>query len=249
MKLTIKKASIICFSVLYLIAPNVLNGQAAILALLFGDKVASENFNLSMEFGVVLPGYDNIENKDNIKRGINFGIAGNVRLSDNWYLSPNAYFLARRNLQLSSFSLNSANSILNEEFRDVPAALNMGYIDLPVFIHYQTNNRKWRFGAGPQLSILRSAEAEYSGSEGTFDYDVKDQLNSIDYGMVGDIVYVLGKAHKGRGIHIHLRYYQGFSDVFDNSFISGKNQSRFFSVHVSLPFITDELAAKNLERE
>ena len=75
-----------------------LHAQAALFAILFGDKVASGKFNISLELGGAFPNYSNISNTDLSKLGINFGIGGNLKLSENWFLSPNIYFLAKRNL-------------------------------------------------------------------------------------------------------------------------------------------------------
>lgn len=222
-------------------------GQAALIAMVFGDKVASEDFNLSMEIGPVLPMYTNVAGSERAKIGLNFGIAGNIKLSENWFLSPNAYFLAKRSTNIQSFSPVTNDATINVAFANTETQIELKYIDLPVFIHYQTTNKKYRVGLAPQISFLRSAEAVFSNNQGDFTEDVSDFVNSTDFGMIYNLTYVLGKAHKGRGIHVHLRYHQSFSDAFSNDFISGDNRANFFSLHVSLPFLTDELAEKNLE--
>lgn len=222
------------------------NSQAALIAMIFGDKVASENFNLSMEIGPVFPMINNIPNSDGSKVGLNFGIAGNFKLSENWFLSPNAYFLARRNAQLTSLNPLSNDPDITSEFAGVEALVQLNYIDVPVFIHYQTSNKKYRLGVAPQISFLKGAEAIFSSSQGDFTEEVSSMVNATDFGMIYNITYVLGKAHKGRGIFVNLRYYHGFNDTFNDSFIAGNNRSNFFSIHFSLPFLTDELAAKNI---
>jgi hypothetical protein len=225
---------------------NESRGQAAILALLFGDQVASENFNLSLELGVAQPWFTNLDGTDRSKLGINFGIGTNIKLSDNWFICPNAYFLANRGIQLQAATPLSANPELNMLFANSETAINLRYIDVPVFLHYQTDNEKFRFGVAPQISFLSNAEAIYDGPDGEFKEDLKDEMSSIDYGFIGNITYILGKAHKGRGVHLHLRYYQGLGSIFDSGFSSEDVRAQYVSLHLSLPFITDELAAKNL---
>ncbi|AZQ64868.1 PorT family protein [Flammeovirga pectinis] len=222
-------------------------GQAAILALLFGDKVASENFNISLELGSTYMGYSNLENSKSSKLGLNFGIAGNIKIADNWFVSPSAYFLARRNAQFSSLSLDSGNPSLDANFQNVNTSIDLNYIDVPIFISYQTNNKKFRYSVGPQVSFLNSSNATFKGAEGKFVQDVGGSTGSLDYGAIADFAYILGKAHKGRGIHLHLRYYYGMTDVFTDEISSGYNRNSFVSLHLSLPFITDALAKKNLE--
>jgi len=225
---------------------NESRGQAAILALLFGDQVASENFNLSLELGVAQPWFTNLDGTDRSKLGINFGIGTNIKLSENWFLCPNAYFLANRGIRLNAATPITAVPELNMLFANSETNVNLGYIDVPVFVHYQTDNKKFRFGIAPQISFLSKATALYDGSEGEFEEDIKSEMSSIDYGFIGNITYVLGKAHKGRGVHLHLRYYQGLENIFDGGFSSEDVRTQYISFHLSLPFITDELAAKNL---
>jgi hypothetical protein len=222
------------------------SGQAAIIALLFGDQVASEKFNISLEFGVTQPFYSEIPDSKRSRVGINFGIGTNIQLSDNWFLCPNAYFLGARKVNLNSFTPTTGKVPVDEAFANTETEILLKYIDVPIFLHYQTNNKKFRFGIAPQISFFTSGEALFSGDEGDFVQEVNDHVNDLDYGMIGNITYVLGKAHKGRGIHIHLRYYYGFEDVFKDDYINGNNNTQFVSAHLSLPFITDELAERNL---
>lgn len=223
------------------------SGQAAIIAILFGDKVASENFNISMEVGGAYANFSDLDNVDWAKFGLNFGIAGNARLSKNFFVSPGIYFLARRNMLISSFNLNTGTPELDQQFQNVSGELSLSYIDIPILLSYQTNNKKFRFSLAPQISILQDADAIYKGESGDFHSNLRSDLESVDYGGMIDIAYVLGKAHKGRGIFIHARYYQGFTDVIKTSVSPSNNQISFFSFHLSLPFITDELAEKNLK--
>ena len=223
------------------------HSQAAILALLFGDKVASERFNISMEIGGSLATYSNLDNVERPRMGINFGIAGNIKLSENLFLSQHAYFLARRSMQIDPFSLNTGEAQIDDQFKEVSGQLNLNYIDLPLILAYQTNNKKFRFGLGPQLSILQNATGIYEGANGNFHQDVTSSLTALDYGIMTDFAYILGKAHEGKGIHIHARYYYGLPDAIKKSISASENQISFFSIHISLPFITEELAQKNLE--
>ena len=57
-----KKLSLMALLCAHLFTPIQGNAQAALLGLIFGDKVASENFNLSMEFGANYSGVSNFQN-------------------------------------------------------------------------------------------------------------------------------------------------------------------------------------------
>ncbi|MDO6761389.1 porin family protein [Tamlana sp. 2_MG-2023] len=221
--------------------------QAALFALLFGDKVATENFNVSLEAGGTFMGYTNLDDSGRSKMGINFGIGGNIKLNENWFVCPNIYFLAKRNLFLNNFSLDSGNANLDSDFSNVPTRVTLDYIDVPIFFSYQTNNKKYRFSLAPQVSFLQKSRGEFQRPEGDFTQNFDGYTKDVDYGMMVDFAYILGKAHKGKGLHIHLRYYYGFTDILNDQISTADNRSNYLSLHLSLPFITNELAEKNLE--
>jgi len=243
---SMKKAFLYTFAFAALSAiSQKVSAQAAIIALLFGDQVASEKFNISMELGANFSQFSDVPNSDQFKPDINFGIAGNIMLAEHWFLSPTAYFLARRRLALSGYYPNTGNPALDQEFANSDAEFMVDFIEIPVLLAYQTNNKKWRFGLGPQFSILKKSEIEVFGSDGDLVQDYKSNISSTDYGVLSSIGYAVGEARKGKGIYVQLRYYQGFNDLLEE--LPGNNLGSYFSVHVSLPFITDELAKKNLK--
>ena len=222
-------------------------GQAAIVALIFGDQVASEKFNISMEAGGVFAHYSDIPDTKRSRMGINFGIGANLQLSQNWYFSPQIYFVSTRNVRFKTFSLDTGKPGLDGEFMNVPATLDLRTNEIPILFSFQTNNEKFRYSLGPQVSFLRKANATFSGEKGEFKQNFESYVNEVDYGPVADICYILGKAMKGRGIFVHARYYYGIADIFNDKISTNVNRMCYFSLHLSLPFITDELAAKNLE--
>lgn len=218
--------------------------QAAILALIFGDKVASEEFNLSLELGF---NFSTVSNFDDIKRtsATNFGLAGNFKLSERFYFSPTIYFLSKREFKFSSLSLDTGNDNIDNEYMNTSGSANLSYIDVPLIMWYQMN--KIRVGLGPQVSFLTSSNLVFKGDDGDFTQKIKDNTNSIDYGLMASLSYELGKARKGKGIFIQARYYQGFADIYDDQISTGSNKGSYFAIHFSLPFITDELAKKKLQ--
>ncbi|WP_103070158.1 porin family protein [Aquimarina sediminis] len=229
-----------------IIATQTAFSQAAILAAIFGDKVASEKFNLSLELGVPLNSFSNIENLSS-SSGINFGIAGNIKLSKNWYASPTVYFLSKRSAEIEDISLNTTNPNLNSLYQNVNADLLVKYIDVNTFIYYQFNNSGIRIGLSPQVSFRQEATITYKNELGRFEQNINSKVNKIDYGALFNLGYYFKSGNKGKGIMVHFRYYQGFSNVFNNDLFKGNNKSNYFSIHISLPFITEELAMKNLE--
>ncbi|PNW25724.1 porin family protein [Formosa algae] len=242
-----KKYSLFIFYLLFAI-PQFTSAQAAIIAMIFGDKVASEKFNLSMEIGVPFNSFSNVDDLK-IQNGVNFGIAGNLKLSENWYVSPTVYFLSKRTVLLKHTNLISDDAYLNGLYSDTSAKMRVGYTDVHVLFAYQPNDSNFRFGLSPQVSFLGKAKSTYSGSEGELEQSTTKFVNKTDYGVIANVGYFLRSAHEGKGIILNLRYYQGFTDVLKDNFASGTNKSSYVALHVSLPFLTDELAAKNKKPE
>jgi len=215
--------------------------QAAIISMIFGDQVASESFNLSLELGF---NFSNILDfpESQSSNSLNFGLGGNIKLSDNFFLSPTIFFNSGRRLNLGNYSLNTGEAILDEEFSEKEGELDLNYIDLNLPIYYQID--KWRIGLAPQVSFLRKSELLLFNDKGSFLTDISDEFQSLDYGFLSIFSYELGKARKGKGLFVQFRYYQGLQDVFLSS--ENTNRINYFSIHLTLPFISEELAKKNL---
>ena len=78
------KKIILTILLVMFLAPLV-RGQAGLLVLLLGDKVATENFYFSIKLGANeanLPGIDGTS----IRGGFNYGLLANLKLSDKFFL-------------------------------------------------------------------------------------------------------------------------------------------------------------------
>jgi len=223
-------------------------GQAAILALIFGDKVASEEFNISMEIGGGFNDYTNVSNSEFNGIALNFGIAGNIRLSNNWYLSPAVYFIAHRQIEKSSLSLKTDDTNLDAYFSDVPASINLRYIDIPLIASYQNNKGNMRIGAGVQFSSLRGATTRFTNDQGSFNQNYDSYMENWDYGPLVEYAYNFQKMRKGKGALVRLRYIHGMNTIFNDTFTDTGVKNRSLVVMITLPFITDDLAQKNLDK-
>jgi hypothetical protein len=210
--------------------------QAAWFALIFGDKVATENFNVGLEIGfpyAAVSGFDG--NSSNL--GLHFGIGANMKLSENWSLNPAAYFLSSRGADLDALSLNSPDPELNAKFNSVPATLRTNFIDVPLFVNYRFTNSNFKIGLAPQISFRTGSNAVFSNDTGDFEYDIDDQTASTDFGLITQLGYILNIKKKDLEVHIQLRYFQGFSDIYDNTLVTGENKMRYMSLSLSFPFI------------
>jgi len=216
---------------------NLVNGQAAIMAFIFGDKVASENFHLSMEIGGNFTHYSSLENFDRTRLGINFGISGNIKLSERFYISPGIFFLGNRNIKFNNLSLKSPSPSLNENFNNVATELNMNYYDVPILFSYLNKKGNFKYSIGPQFSFLKSSEMVYLGEQGEFTENFDYNTKSSDFGFIADIAFIFKNYNGNKDMHIHARYYFGTQDIFSSNFSSAKNKASYFSVILSFPFI------------
>jgi len=227
---------VITVLILFLSFTQLASAQAAIFALIFGDKVATENFNVGLEIGFPYSSISSIEDSSR-DLGLNFGISANIKLSEKWSMNPTIFFLSKRNMETDRFSLTSANEILNAEFANVPTQFSLSYIDVPVFFNYYFTEKPFKIGLAPQISFRTDATGTFSNDDGDFEYNIKDQTESIDYGFLAQVGYILGKDGQGKEIHVQLRYFQGLSDAFNNDYIGSSNNANYFSLHVSVPFV------------
>lgn len=232
----------VCFTFgMILVLSQAVYSQAAILVLIFGDKVASEHFYFSLKAGANITDISNIEaQKKNI--GFNFGLVANIKLSERWYLIPEfAPFSAKGNRDVPIMSTGDPELdtlLVNPD----KTKRKLKYIDVPIILRYKVADRFY-LGAGPQIAFLTSATDTYlstpiDDNRLIYEKDIKSKLNSLDYGMVFDAMYSVSNLLGGKGLDFHLRYYWGMADILKDNSGSALN-NHVFHITVSFPFIED----------
>ena len=231
--------------VLALILPaynTVAHAQAAVLALLLGPKVASEDFYLSMKLGgngAYLTGMDDTKPR----YGLNFGITATIKVSEKFYIVPEFAPLSHKgvkDIRFRSTEIPSLDSLMEDPGTRVR---ELNYIDIPVVFKYQFNEQ-FSLGAGPQISILTGAEDVFGRNvvdenELSYRENIKSQLNTIDAGAVFELTYSMPQARKGKGLNVHARYALGLTDIMkDNPGDALRNS--VFQFYLSFPFIYPE---------
>jgi len=216
------------------------NSQAAIFALLFGDKVASENFNVSLEAGIASSFTSGLEYEPQRSLGLQFGIGFNIKLNDKLTLSPGAYFLSHRSVFFNDAPVYQGENVqIVEEFSD--AILTMKYIDVPVKFYYTFSNSPWSVGIAPQIGFHTGSSARYSFSNNeVLSAEIDDAAEKIELGsqfFVARSFQLSGK----KILILGLRYYQGFTNALrdDFAYVNGDNRSNYFGLSASFPFIAD----------
>ena len=222
--------------------PAPASGQAALLVLLFGDKVASDNFYFSLKVG---GNFSKLSGLDDTKfaAGLNFGLLATIRLNDQWYIEPEFAPLSKKGSRDIAYVPSGSSEL--DALLDPPddARINLNYIDVPVLVKYQASERL-RVGTGPQIGYLTSGTNQYdrtyerTGGEDDLRYQQgsQTQFNSWDFGWAFEAAATLWDARDGEGLVIHTRYVLGLSDVIENNPGDAITNSTV-QIFASFPFI------------
>ena len=218
------------------------NGQAALIVLILGDKVATEKFHLSMDAAANLATYPGIDGSKT-GAGVNFGLGTHIKLGEKWHLKPEFKPLSHKGTRgVGSITSNVPNDLTVEGNK-----LKLYFIDVPVLLQYTINDNIY-VSAGPQVSFLTNAY-QYSsgtledGSESTIRIKVKDSFNSTCFSFPVEIGFSLHLANERStttmDINLFCRYEYGFTDVFREPG-TGSSKISMFQLGASLPFIKSE---------
>lgn len=219
-----------------------INAQAALLVLLFGDKVASENFYFSLKAGA---NYSNLSGLDDTKGafGLNFGLQATIKLSEKWDLIPEFTPLSKKGAKDIAYLSSGIPELDNLIGTPDASRMDMNYIDVPVILNYHPT-KKIGIGTGPQFSFLTSAENQYEKNvqpEDELIYEQGSQLdwNTFDFGWAFEFTYKLWQARGGDGLNINLRYTLGLTDIIKDNPGDAVTNS-VFQFSLSFPFIAKD---------
>ena len=208
-----KKSIIVAFFVLFLV--NMANAQV-LIAILFGDKLSSEKFELGIRLAGNFAGLTNITDSKT-RRGLGFGLYGTIKMNEKFSLQPELLFRSPMGAKGISPVL-TGDPNLDPLIVDADVTTQLTYISIPVLAKYSFRENV-SFGIGPQFGILTGAENKYvaevfEADNLVFKDDVKSQFQSFDFGLVFNLEF---KLQKKKGINVNLRYYLGLTDAIKNN--------------------------------
>jgi Outer membrane protein beta-barrel domain len=218
-------------------------GQAALIILILGDKVATEKFHLSMDGALNLTSFQNPgQGKSNL--GINFGLGTHLKLGEKWNLQVEFKPLSQKGAR-------SVNQIvlIPSEIEEGNTRLKLNYIDVPVMIQYNIV-KKLSVAAGPQISFLTKVsqvtDGTISGGNVSIKQDTKSLYNNIDFSLPVELRYFISLHRKNTkvDVDIFVRYSYGFKEIYKDPAVGSAHISAF-QFGLSFPFIktAEELAA------
>jgi len=169
---------------------------------------SSEKFGIGVKGGLNVYNINNDDNTDyNSRVGFHAGLLGHLHLAPQLALQPEVVYSQQ------GVKYNVGN---------VETRLNLDYINVPLMVQYMFDNG-FRLQAGPQVGFLLGAKSKFGSTE----IDVKDQLNTVDFGIGAGIGYV----HPPSGFGVDARYNLGLSNMNENS-AAGKSYNRGFQLGV-----------------
>jgi hypothetical protein len=232
-------------SLLSLILNNLIHGQAALIVLILGDKVATEQFHLSIDAGLNISSFIGLD-EQKTGAGVNFGLGTHIKLGDKWHLKPEFKPLSRKGARevASITSVPSDLTVSDNKFK-------LNYIDVPVFLQYNISE-KFYISAGPQVSFLTkayqlSSGTLASGAESTIKISTKSSFNNVNFSFPVEAGISVNLANKRSTtkmlINMFARYEYGFLEIFKDPAL-GSARISLFQIGASLPFIKspEELA-------
>ena len=223
-----------------LIASAGLHAQAALLVLIFGDKVATEKFHLSIDAGGNLPLINGIEGDPH--PGWHFGLGTHYNFAPNWQFVGEFTPLNSGGLR-NIPQLNFLPDSIEDQLSNRQNKWNLNTLHLPLMFRYSVTDR-FHIASGPVLNLILKAEEERTartsqGIEVTFVEDIRDRFKRIQFGWNADLSYSLSDARKGKGIDIRLRYNHFFTNILkSDEELDARLGS--FQLILTFPFILNE---------
>jgi len=214
--------------------------QAMYIVLIFGDKIATEQFHLTIDAGLNITGMPGLDGTKNLV-GLYYGMGTYIKLNNKWALTPEFKPLSQRGARaIQPFIVNSGMS-------DPTYKVRLNYIDVPLLVQYKITPKMY-ISAGPQIGFMVSAKQVSEGTtvEGNRDaktqVEVKDAFNKTYYSIPLEFGYILPKV-LGKTIEFKARYCIGLNEVMaDKSY--GSTRYRMWQAMLSLPFVKSESPKK-----
>lgn len=234
----------ILFFLLLLFSDVRAHAQAAWLALIFGDKIATETFHISMDAGLHLSTISGLE-KQKVAPGVHFGLGTFIKLNDKFTLTPELKTVSGRGARdVREFMFDSASVTVN----DPKTNLSLYYIDIPVLLDYKITPR-FSIAAGPMASLAIVAKARTRGKldDGksiTLTESIYPKINTWDFSVPIQLAYAISNKHDGNDLDIKVRYVYGISELFkEETGVSGHNSS--LQIFLSFPLTKKVTPAEN----
>lgn len=156
--------------------------------------------------------------------GFHVGGFAEIKLSDKFSVQPELLYSAQG-------AKGSYNDFDGTDIISIDVTSKLAYINVPVMAKYYVAD-KFSLEAGPQIGFLVSAKEKHSFGGDSEELDIKDGLNSIDFGVNFGAGYDFTE-----NVSVGVRYNLGLSNINKNEDgDSGKVKNSVFSLSVGYRF-------------
>jgi hypothetical protein len=234
----LSKIAIFTFSLIFIgsMITTTVNAQAALLVLIFGDRIATEKFHTSIDAGLNFSAMNGLD-PSKMRHGLYFGLGTFLKLNDKWAFTPEFKPLSQRGVR-------QTNPIVEYSGMEEPVyGILMNYIDVPLLVQYKLT-RMLFVSAGPQISFLTSAKQDANGTVMVSGEEIevienrKDDFNPLYFSIPLEIGFSLPEVIPGQGIDLKIRYNIGLNEVIKNEDY-GSSTLNTWQVILSFPFIKE----------
>lgn len=173
--------------------------------------LAQQQVKFGPKAGVNLANLSGMDDTD-MKIGFHVGAVAEIKFNDKFSLQPELLYSAQGTKIDMSMDIPMIGK-LEFEYKT-----NLDYINIPIMAKYYFVEG-FSVEVGPQVSFLIKAEEKAKSDGESETLDIKDGLNSIDFGLGFGLAYDLSQ-----GLFINARYNLGLTDIVkDNNGDAVKN--------------------------
>jgi hypothetical protein len=207
--------------------------QAALLVLIFGDRIATEKFHTSIDAGLNIASMSG-DAGSKAKAGLYFGLGTFLKLNEKWAFVPELKPLSQRNVAKVS------PLVVYNEIHDPTYSFKLNYIDIPMPVQYRIKPNLF-VSAGPQISFRTSGVQLTTGSINGTDREIEitekvaESFRAAYFSFPVEVGFSLPDVIPGQGIDVKLRYCPGISNFMTAD--GHASRMSLFQFFASFPFI------------
>jgi hypothetical protein len=182
-----------------------------LIGYLFGEKLASENFNMGFEIGVNFATLDGMGEADRDRKTV-FGLFADWRFSEHFHLGGALLPIAGRGAKGLAPVL-TGDPAIDGQTVDASMTRSLTIVELPVVLKWAPKRQTgFRAGVGGSIGFISGAHDRYEGSTpaGTpyvIETDIEGQVPSVDFGVTAEIEWRFPM------LSIAARYTQGLTHL------------------------------------
>lgn len=197
-----------CLALLFACTPA---RAQVLIGYLFGEKLASDTFNMGFEVGANFSNLDGFAESERMNRTV-FGLFADWRFSEHVHLGGAVLPFAGRGAQ-GLAPIPTGDPDFDRQTAGATMKRSLNYVEIPVLLKWAPQREQgFRVGAGPSFGLVTGATDRYAcvspaGLHYVLEHGIGGQLPVLDFGLSLDVEWRLPM------LSIAARYTQGLTDM------------------------------------